>query len=361
MIDRPHLVLVGGFLGAGKTTLILAAARQLARRGLRSAAILNDQGDDLVDTQQARAQGIDAIDVTGGCFCCRYPDLVDRVEQLRAHSPDVIFAEPAGSCTDLSATTIEPLRCADYRVAPLTVLVDPERARQLLAMDADEDLAFLFRKQLEEADLICLTKSDVVRPGIELPYPNVRQLSAKSGEGVEAWIDEVLDGRLTAGAKRLEIDYERYARAEAALAWLNLYAVFEPDVPLTAAATIGPFLDAIDSKLTGAGISIVHLKMTSDSGAGFLKAAICGNREEPAIDGALDASPSARHEIRLNLRATGRPEEVREIVESEIGRLRGVVSDMRIACFRPAAPKPWHRVQHAGKNLQPRMNADEHG
>jgi hypothetical protein len=342
-------VLVGGFLGAGKTTLILAAARQLARRGLRSAAIMNDQGDDLVDTQQARAQGIEALDVTGGCFCCRYPDLVDRVEQLRDHSPDVIFAEPVGSCTDLSATTLQPLRGADYRVAPLTVLVDPERASQLLAPDADEDLAFLFRKQLEEADLICLTKSDVVQPEIDLPYPNMRQLSAKSGEGVEAWIDEVLDGHLAAGARTLDIDYERYARAEAALAWLNLYAVFEPDEPLTAAMTIGPFLDAIDLRLSDAGIAIVHLKMTSQSDAGFLKAAICGNREEPEIDGALDASPSGRQEIRLNLRATGQPEEVREIVESEIGRLRGVVSAKRIACFRPSAPKPWHRMQHAGK------------
>jgi hypothetical protein len=338
-------VLVGGFLGAGKTTLILAAARQLARRGLRSAVIMNDQGDDLVDTQQARAQGVEALDVTGGCFCCLYPDLVDRVEQLRAHSPHVIFAEPVGSCTDLSATTLQPLRGADYCVAPLTILIDPERARQLLAPGADEDLAFLFRKQLEEADLICLAKSDVVQPECELPYQNVRQLSAKSGEGVEAWIDEVLDGRLAASAKTLDIDYERYALAEAALAWLNLYAVFEPKAPLTAAMTIGPFLDAIDLRLSDAGISIIHLKMTSESDAGFLKAAICGNRREPVIDGALDGSPSGRHEIRLNLRATGRPEEVREIVESEVGRLRGVVSAVRMACFRPAAPKPWCRTE----------------
>jgi hypothetical protein len=109
--------------------------------------------------------------------------------------------------------------------------------------------------------------------------------------------------------------------------------------------TIGPFLDAIDLRLSDAGISIVHLKMTSQSDAGFLKAAISGNRREPVIDGALDGSPSWRHEIRLNLRATGRPEDVREIVEFEVGRLRGHVSGLRMACFRPAAPKPWHCVE----------------
>src|SRR5215467_8142623 len=115
------LVPVGGFLGAGKTTLIIAASRLLRDRGLRPAAIFNDQGADLVDTRYAAAQGIDAGQVAGGCFCCRFSDLVDAAERLRAHSPDVIFAEAVGSCTDISATTLQPLKrlYADrYRVAP---------------------------------------------------------------------------------------------------------------------------------------------------------------------------------------------------------------------------------------------------
>ena len=112
MSERPHLILVGGFLGAGKTTLILAAARLLADRGLRSAIILNDQGESLVDTELARSSGFDAAEVTGGCFCCRFSELMRIADQLRAHSPDVIFAEPVGSCTDLSATILQPIQQA---------------------------------------------------------------------------------------------------------------------------------------------------------------------------------------------------------------------------------------------------------
>ena len=70
--QRPLIVLVGGFLGAGKTSLILAAARILEARGLRCAVILNDQGKELVDTSLAAAQRILAREVTGGCFCCRF-------------------------------------------------------------------------------------------------------------------------------------------------------------------------------------------------------------------------------------------------------------------------------------------------
>ena len=61
---RPFIVVVGGFLGSGKTTLIMAAARLLEQRGLRSTVILNDQGVELVDTRHAGMQGIQAREVT---------------------------------------------------------------------------------------------------------------------------------------------------------------------------------------------------------------------------------------------------------------------------------------------------------
>ncbi len=93
---KPWIVVVGGFLGAGKTTLILAAARELERRGLRYAVVMNDQGEALVDTAYASAHGLQRGEVTGGCFCCKFSGLVHVMEELRKLSPDVIFAEPVG-------------------------------------------------------------------------------------------------------------------------------------------------------------------------------------------------------------------------------------------------------------------------
>jgi len=81
-----------------------------------------------VDTHHARAQGVLSREVSGGCFCCRFSDLMDASDALRAHQPDVIFAEPVGSCIDLSATIMQPLKAyhrETYRLAPLTVLIDP--------------------------------------------------------------------------------------------------------------------------------------------------------------------------------------------------------------------------------------------
>jgi hypothetical protein len=345
--SRPLLVFVGGFLGAGKTTLILAGARDLDRRGFRTALILNDQGDSLVDTQLARTRGMTAGEVTGGCFCCRFSKLMTAVDELRIHRPQVIFAEPVGSCTDISATILRPIRSAfagDYRLAPFTVLVDPARVRALTAPDADPDLAFLFRKQLEEADLVCFTKSDLYPDAPELPGTSMRRISAKTGQGVAAWLDELFSGELVAGGRVLEIDYEQYARAEASLAWLNLEATLELETPQSPAMLLGPLLDRLDQQLSAARIPIVHLKATDDTPEGFLKAAVCANGQPPSVEGALDASPARRHQLLVNLRASAAPGRVREIVEAEFQCLGPSLTHLRISCFQPAAPQPEHRI-----------------
>lgn len=347
-IFKPWVVLVSGFLGSGKTTLILAAARELQRRGLRSAMVWNDQGNDLVDSHYAALSGAHSGEVTGGCFCCRLSQLIDAIGDLRAHAPDVIFAEPVGSCTDLSATVLRPLlQSSDtYRLSPLTVLVDPLRAQSMLEQNADPDMRFLFDKQLQEADLVCFTKSDLYLQYPETGARHVRQLSAKSGQGVAAWLDEVLSGTIPAGEQTLEIDYAHYARAEAALAWLNLRAVFEPGTWLSPALLLGPLLDGIDAALTAAHIPIAHLKAVVKTPTGWLKAAICANGQEPTVEGNLDASPASRLELLLNLRAVGKPDRVRAIVEQELRQLSGL-TQCTMDCFSPAAPVPERRILKA--------------
>src|SRR3984957_6646535 len=346
---KPWVVLVGGFLGSRKTTLILAAARQLQQRGLRSAMVWNDQGVDLVDSRYAALSGMHSGEVTGGCFCCRLSQLIDAMGDLRAHAPDVIFAEPVGSCTDLSATVLRPLlEYSDtYQLSPLTVLVDPLRARAMLKEDADADMRFLFDKQLQEADLVCFTKSDLYPDYPETVAPHVRQLSAKSGQGVAAWLDEVLSGTIARADRTLEIDYSEYARAEAALAWLNLRAVFEPRSMLSPAMLLGPLLDNLDTTLSAGNIPIAHLKAIVTSPTGWLKAAICVNGQEPAVEGDLDASPAAKLELLLNLRALGQPAQVRAIVEQELHKLNSGLAHCAIDCFSPAAPVPERRILKA--------------
>lgn len=346
MIEQsvPVLVLVGGFLGAGKTTLILKAARMLAGRGVRVAAILNDQDEGLVDTRFARAQSVMAEEVAGGCFCCRFSDLVEATERLREHDPEVIFAEPVGSCIDISATVIHPLKAlqqGQLRVAPFTVLVDPRLAGDVFAGRAGEDVSYLFRNQLEEADILCAGKSDVAEPPLDMDVDF--RVSAKSGDGVEEWLEEVLSCRRVSGARRLTVDYSRYAEAEAALGWLNLHAAVELRQALSPSMVAGPLLDELDSALTAAGIRIAHLKVFDEAATGYVKASVCANGAEPEPAGDLLADAATAHELVINLRAEGEPAALRAIVESALKSIPGAVTVSHLESFRPAPPKPEHR------------------
>lgn len=77
-----RVILVGGFLGAGKTTLLTKAAEGLASQGRRVGLIVNDQAAGLVDTEILKGAGARVEEVAGGCFCCRFPDMIASMERL---------------------------------------------------------------------------------------------------------------------------------------------------------------------------------------------------------------------------------------------------------------------------------------
>src|SRR5688500_153653 len=138
-MSKTRYIMVGGFLGAGKTTAILKIAGHLRDLGLRVGLITNDQSYGLVDTALLASHGFDVEEITGGCFCCKFNSLLDASEKLsREARPDVFIAEPVGSCTDLKATVDYPLRRmygGSHAVAPLSVLVDPVRALRVLGIE----------------------------------------------------------------------------------------------------------------------------------------------------------------------------------------------------------------------------------
>jgi len=226
----------------------------------------------------------------------------------------VIFAEAVGSCTDIVATTLRPLlrdHHDRFRIAPLTVVLNPQRAFD------NPDLDFLYGNQLAEADLLF-----------------------ERGDSVQGWIDRLLSGSVPAGVKALDIDYTRYAEAEAALAWLNARVTALAVPAISAPMLIGPLLDRLEPQ-----IRIVHLKLFTQSDAGYLKAALTANGQDPIVEGALDASPSGKHEIVLNVRALDDPESLRAIVEREFAALPAHLAWRSVQCFRPSPPVPYHRYQ----------------
>jgi hypothetical protein len=345
-MSKPVLVFVGGFLGAGKTTLILTAARKLAADGRKSAVILNDQSTRVADAPLLEAEGLRAEEIGGGCFCCRFSDLMDGAEEvLRAGAPDVIFAEPVGSCTDISATVLQPIKALyqeSYILAPYTVVADATALAS--RKDMDPSLEYLFRKQLEEADLVCLNKVDLltdVDPG-SADF----MISAKTGAGIDAWLSTLLNDHREIGSRLLDVDYELYAKAEASLGWLNWQGDLTFEEPVLPSVVVGRLLDEIDGQLTKLRTPVAHLKVVDAAGGEVLKASIVRNGQEPSLSGNLLAEGTKEHSVYLNLRAKGDPDILRATVEEALAELpcRALVTNV-FDSFRPAAPVPQHRYK----------------
>jgi G3E family GTPase len=351
---------VGGFLGAGKTTTLTALARALEARGRRTALITNDPGEGLVDTAVARAASPAAhvAEVTGGCFCCRFDDLLDVVGRaVEEHGAEVVLAEAVGSCTDLQATVVRPLRQeygARVRVAPLVTVVDPARFLRLAA-EADPDLAYLFDRQLADADLIALNKCDAVPVGTAAavrtalgslhPEVPVHRYAARTGAGLDALV-EALVGRtepaLPGRAADLDLDYDRYAAAEARLAWLN-HTVTITGTPRFAPAAWGlAFLAALADHGWFVGHAKVHL--TGDGGCAT-RVHLAGGAPEAAEAGEPVREATARINARVACGPGRLDAAVRDAVRTADAAAGAVTSaPAEPTSFRPAYPRPVHRV-----------------
>ena len=290
-----RIACIGGFLGSGKTTAMVQAARSLVDGGIKVGIITNDQGHQLVDTALVRGLGFRAEEIGGGCFCCRFQDFANHarllVEQAQA---EVIFAEAVGSCTDLSATVCQRLRryhTSQFSVAPLTVMVDPGRVREMLNdfSPFNEDVRYLFGKQLSEADHIVLTKKDlyseqemeILREKIYELVGNipVHAMSARTGSGVAEWLNLILQQE--SGARELELDYERYGAAEASLGWLNANFDLSSDRAFLPTDLAQALLVRIQQACRRKALGIAHLKAVIVSSEGSDCITLTGTESTP--------------------------------------------------------------------------------
>jgi Ni2+-binding GTPase involved in maturation of urease and hydrogenase len=365
---KARYVMVGGFLGAGKTTAVSKLARRWADRGQKVGLITNDQGSELVDTRMLRAHGFATEEIPGGCFCCRFNSLVEAANNLsRTARPDVFIAEPVGSCTDLVATVSYPLRRMygdAYVIAPLTVLVDPFRARRVLGLDRGGNFSarvnYIYRKQLEEADIIAINKSDSIDAarleslkealGREFPSAEVTVISARTGAGLDPWFER-LDTGVQGRRASMEVDYDLYAEGEALLGWFNATVRVSGRESFSADSLIEGLAKDLQQRLGARGAEIAHLKMTFSPDAGFggdlASVNLVRNDFVPELSMRL-GEPVAAGQLVINLRAELAPEDLKAGVEEAIRETSRATPGLSMdvvhqEAFRPGRPTPVYR------------------
>ncbi len=361
--------MIGGFLGAGKSSAVLALAEHLRDRGQTVGLITNDQSVGLVDTALMKSHGFAVEEIPGGCFCCRFDSLVAASRNLEAAAaPDVFIAEPVGSCTDLVATVSYPLQRIygdQYTIAPLSVMVDPIRAMRILGLAAGRSFSpkvvYVYRKQLEEADLIVINKIDLLTAGelealrgrIEAEFPQAQVLcvSIRSGGGLPDWFDRITSQTIGSRAT-MDIDYDTYAEGEALMGWLNATIRLEAPRAFDGELIMMSLAARIRDGVAKLGGEIAHLKMTmlpDDHGGAAATLNMVRNDYVPELSQSL-AEKMRRGELLVNLRAEADPADLESIVRQALpaSAPTGVSASVEhLAQFRPGRPQPKWRMTDA--------------
>ncbi|MDH7508836.1 MAG: GTP-binding protein [Methanomassiliicoccales archaeon] len=356
---KTKIVIIGGFLGAGKTTLATKVVAKFREMGKTAALITNDQGETLVDTQYTKSMDIAVEEVLRGCFCCRFPDFLRSARILAMKSrPDVILAEPVGSCTDLLSTVIVPLKTLypnEFDIAPLLVVVDSPRL--LSHRMKSEDLGDYLKKcQIEEGEIIILSKTDMVSKedipelvriirGIN-PNAEIIQYSAVDNKGLDL-IMSIMTSQSTSQKRPIEVDYDKYAAAEAELGWYNGSLEFELGCH---SDLYGLAIDILKSIAVNykAG-EIAHVKLMIMSGSNALKVSLVD--QQVSVDGIKGGRyGEGKTLMTVNARVISSPEKLKRVVRESIHgallRVGAEIKSIEDSSFAPSRPQPTHKMMH---------------
>jgi hypothetical protein len=258
------------------------------------------------------------------------------------------------------------------QLAPLSVVVDGRRlvdtltSPQAAGLEAD-DVAYLYRRQLAEADVLLLNKVDLLTPDeraratatleATCPGATILPVIATTGQGLTAWTAR-LTATTGAGRRVLDLDYDRYAAAEAALGWLNLAGTLTTNgAPATTWLT--GVLEGVQRRAGAAGAAIAHVKLwlgppgelpAGGPGAWAARGTAGGNAVDntrpPLVWSRGEPGPQAR--ALVNARVAADPDVLRRWIEQALeeasARTGATFAIAGVSAFRPARPVPLFRL-----------------
>lgn len=359
-MQQTRLIIAGGFLGAGKTTLLWDVAQRLMAKGQRVGIITNDQAPELVDSKLLIQAHLKVAEVAGSCFCCNFDGFTNAIKSLRKDvQADVILAEPVGSCADLTSTIVRPLKKyynTEVIVSPLTVLSDPLRLKSILYGGdggLHEDAAYIYRKQLEESEVILITKTDLLNESelqrlvkdTQSCFHNTKVMTASThhGVGVAEWFAEVAN-REGEGTKILDIDYDKYAHGEAVLGWLNGTIALKGDNAYWD-ILLKDVMNGIAKAIKKEKLRVGHIKVIAENGKQYAIGNITGDVSTLQFRGSAGTGNYLK--LIINARVETSPEHLDEIIrEALLNVVEGNYEDEVLAWryLQPGRPNPTHRM-----------------
>lgn len=347
---RTRFVVIGGYLGAGKTTLTVNLARVLKEKyGKSTAIITNDQGHALVDTEYVQGAGFDVKEIVGGCFCSTFPEFVKNARSIvQIKKPDFIIAEPIGTSTNILSSVIEPLKMQypeEFEVAPFMVVVDGTKAAK---MESSKKL--IPAHQVKEAEIVLLSKNDLINKDGETaaeaaiknlaPEATIYKYSSKTLDGVDEIAQIIMSSAVNTKMQKGE-NTAKFANEKSSMSWYSSINEIKPLDKIDMYDLSMSIMKSIAAEYTPDEIAHVKIVISSPS-AGVKMSLVCDSVQTDGIHGSRYVSDEAK--LIVNARVTSDPERLGKIIRAAVETVKQTypmeIIDSSESCYSPTPETP---------------------
>jgi len=300
------LIVIAGFLGSGKTSVLLQLARPLAAAGRRIAVIENEVGKVGIDDQLLTAEGLHVKELYSGCICCSLRiDLVQTLLELeRSWRPDVVLVEPSGVAGPDQVLDALVGYGGEIHSRQVLVVLDATRAALLQSGTLPP-----VERGIKVADLLLVNKTDAVESHVVSEFSTwartikpgvpVLSISARTGDGIPAVVARLTDSprqtratakRVTPQATPPHQHHEHSAAKAAAFSWRGKLAWATPTDSAEIQAQLSDLLQQFASRVVRDDASLPgHIKAIFQDrpAGGYLLLSTTSTKHAPQTRGRL--------------------------------------------------------------------------
>jgi len=325
---RMKVIIIGGFLGSGKTTTLLSLGKHLVENGRKIAIIVNEVGEVGVDGETLSLGGVPTKELTGGCICCTMLDSMKKTLEIimSEYGPDTLIIEPTGLAFPFQIKAgIEEMNIEGVNFAPVVTLVDAS----VMYEDMQKVPNFVVN-QVEESEIVCINKIDLVDTKAIASVANtildinlnatIAEFSAKNWD---AKFQAVLD--LLAGESKVMYKSEHLNSTE--MSGVGSYAggyMLKADGLHSekVMTMLGHMLVGVKEELKEKNPDFIgHVKMTFMFDRGLVKANLTSAYGDPYVETMEEAEEDEQHLKFLSAITQVSRDELIEIVDGSIQKM----------------------------------------
>ncbi|MDT7891568.1 MAG: GTP-binding protein [Thermoproteota archaeon] len=154
---RIPIIIVSGYLGAGKTTFLRRIIDNLDRINRKIAIIMNEFGEIAIDAEVIKGKAVNMIELQGGCVCCSLTGEFEyAIKEIKEKvKPDYIIVETTG-IAEPDALLVNLENIQEVILDNIITIVDAD------SMVRFPEIGYTGRIQIEMADFILINKIDLV-------------------------------------------------------------------------------------------------------------------------------------------------------------------------------------------------------